>query len=370
MQKNTEPRLRGASGGVHRLSAGILVVLSVVGAVLLAYAGLSSAFGAAYIAESSRDFFQKPQPPVLDTADYDRRMLMLALSTSTLPAAVSTTTASTTPPLWPPKTVYPLAGALLPFKRIVAYYGNFHSAQMGVLGEFEEDEVLRRLRAEVAAWEAADPSTPVVPAIEYIDVVAQADAGRDGKYRARMSDSEIDKALAMAKKVGAIVILDVQVGLSTLEEELPLLEPYLALPNVHLALDPEFSMKTGARPGTVIGSFDASDINYASGFLANLVRKHSLPPKILVVHRFTQGMVTNYDKIVVLPEVQIVMNMDGWGPTWKKRGTYEAFIYPEPVQFTGVKIFYKNDLKPPSTGLWSPQDVLELTPRPIYVQYQ
>src|SRR5215472_17397945 len=35
---------------------------------------------------------------------------------------------------WPVKTAYPGAGALLPFNRIVAYYGNLYSKNMGVLG--------------------------------------------------------------------------------------------------------------------------------------------------------------------------------------------------------------------------------------------
>jgi len=50
---------------------------------------------------------------------------------------------------------------------------------MGVLGEYEPDEMLRRLDAEVAAWTAADPSTPVQPALHLIAVVAQASDARD-----------------------------------------------------------------------------------------------------------------------------------------------------------------------------------------------
>ena len=34
---------------------------------------------------------------------------------------------------------------------------------------------------------------------------------------------------------------------------------------------------------------------------------------MLVIHRFTQPMVTNYKKITPLPQVQIVMDMDGFG---------------------------------------------------------
>ena len=185
-----------------------------------------------------------------------------------------------------------------------------------------------------------------------------------------MPHDQIDKATAMAEKIDGIVILDLQVGLSTLPQELPLLEKYWKMPQVHMALDPEFSMKTGDRPGTVIGSFNAADINYAAGYLAKLVQENNLPPKILIIHRFTQAMVKNYEAIKPLPEVQMVVVMDGWGSPIRKIGTYQAFIQPEPVQFTGFKIFYKNDMKPPSTRLLTPSELLELTPRPIFVQYQ
>jgi hypothetical protein len=230
--------------------------------------------------------------------------------------------------------------------------------------------MLSKLRAEVAAWEAADPSTPVMPAIDYIAVTAQESAGADGAYRLRMPDDQIDYALELADEVHGIVILDIQVGLSTLRSELPLLKNYLSKPNVHLAIDPEFSMKTKARPGTVIGTFDAADINWAAQYLADLVRANNLPPKILIVHRFTGPMVTNYKQIKPLPEVQIVIDMDGWGSPAKKIGTYTHFIAPEPVQFTGFKLFYKNDLLPPSTRMLTPAELLKLTPRPMFIQYQ
>ena len=252
---------------------------------------------------------------------------------------------------------------------IIAYYGNFYSKQMGVLGEYEPEVMLAKLKGEVAKWNAADPTTPVVPAIDYIAITAQA-SPVDGTYRARMPDKEIDKAVELAKQVNGIVILDVQVGLSNLQTELPLLDKYLAMPQVHLAIDPEFSMKSGAKPGKEIGTFDAKDVNYAAQHLAKLVQDNDLPPKILVVHRFTQAMVTNYKQIKPLPEVQIVMDMDGWGHQARKINTYRSFIYPEPVQFTGFKIFYKNDLKEPNSHIMSPQEVLKLKPRPIYIQYQ
>ena len=272
--------------------------------------------------------------------------------------------------LWPVKTVYPNAGALLPFNRIIAYYGNLYSKNMGVLGEYPEDRMLQMLQNEVVKWNTADPSTPAIPALHYIAVVAQGSPGADGKYRARMPDSEIDKVLAMATKINALVFLDVQIGFSTVQTEVPLLEKYLKMPNVHLALDPEFSMKGKYPPGKVVGTLDASDINFASNYLANLVRENNLPPKILIIHRYTQKMVTNYKEIKTTPEVQIIMNMDGWGGQAKKIGTYKNFIYPEPVQFTGFKLFYKNDILTPGTTLMTPESLLKLNPRPSYIQYQ
>jgi hypothetical protein len=291
----------------------------------------------------------------IDTADYDSKIKLLANGDSS--------------GRWPVKHEYPLAGALLPFNRIVAFYGNLYSTRMGILGELPRQGMIEQLKSEVAVWEKADPSTPVIPALHYIAVTAQGSAGKDGKYRLRMPFHQIDSVLNMASRINAIVFLDIQVGKSTLEEEVPLLEKYLKMPNVHLGVDPEFSMKGGQAPGKVIGSFDAEDINYTSAYLAKLVKDNNLPPKILIVHRFTQKMVTGYRQIKLQPEVQVVMDMDGWGYPAKKISTYKSFIFREPVQFTGFKLFYKNDLRDNSRML-TPQEVLKLTPKPIYIQYQ
>lgn len=337
-----------------------LSVVAITGVYIVGYSNFFAVEYRSAFADVSERFIPLPE---LNKTEYDARLRALAHATST-PNMASTT------PLWPAQAVYPNADAILPFKRVVAYYGNFYSKKMGVLGEYPAEEMLAKLASTTAEWAAADPSTPVLPAIQYIAVVAQGTAGKDGKYILRMPDDQIDHALDLARQMQGITILDVQVGKSTLQYELPFLEKYLKMRQVHLAIDPEFSMKYDNRPGSVIGTFDAEDINYAAEYLADLVRRYHLPPKILVIHRFTQNMVTNYKKIRPLPEVQIVMDMDGWGPQEKKKGTYNQVIAPEPVQFTGIKLFYKNDLKPPSTGLLTTSEILDLMPIPIYIQYQ
>ncbi len=314
----------------------------------------------------------------VDAAAYDTKLLQIAnlsmvtrvttiKGTSSTPTTTEITT-STIPMGWPVRAPRPKSGALLPFNRIVAYYGNLYSTQMGVLGEYPEAQMLDMLASTTAGWQAADTSTPVIPALDYIAVSAQGTAGSDGKYRARMPADQINRVIQMAAKINGVVFLDVQVGLSDVATEIPLLEQYLKLPQVHLALDPEFAMHNGEKPGNAIGTLDASDINFAANYLADLVQKNDLPPKILVIHRFTEPMVTNAEKITPLPEVQIVMDMDGFGAPAQKHTTYLDFIQGEPVQFTGFKLFYKNDTR--AGHLMTPTEVMKLSPEPSFIQYQ
>ena len=229
--------------------------------------------------------------------------------------------------------------------------------------------MLARLDREVAAWSAADTATPVQPALHLIAVVAQGTAGRDGKYRQRMDSALIERVYEWAQRRNALLFLDVQLGRSTLAEELPRLVPFLRRPDVHLGLDPEFAMGEHGIPGKRVGSLDARQVNEAVTLLGELVTKNELPPKVLVVHRFTRDMLTGYKRITLDPRVQIVIHMDGWGPPWMKRESYRRYVYRYPVQFTGFKLFYRNDTKG-GDPLMRPADVLALFPRPLYIQYQ
>lgn len=271
--------------------------------------------------------------------------------------------------LWDVKIPSILPGSILPEHRIVAYYGNLYSKKMGVLGEYPPDIMLEKLQQVVKKWQAADPSKKVMPALQLITVSAQGTPGKDGKYRLRMPFSMVDNVLSMAEKINALVILDFQVGKSTVEAEIPRYEKYLRMPNVELAIDPEFSMKTDRTPGTIIGTLSAGDINFCVNYLKGLVDKYNLPPKILVVHRFTQNMVTDYRDIHLCSQVQIVMDMDGWGHQALKKDTYQRYIYSQPVEYTGFKLFYKNDNKN-GARMMTPEEVLQLYPQPLYIQYQ
>jgi hypothetical protein len=271
-----------------------------------------------------------------------------------------------------PEPPAPIEGSVFPSHRVVAFYGNPLAKRMGVLGEYPPDEMMAKLDSVVGEWQRADPATPVQPALQLIAVTAQPAPGRDGMYRLRMDTSLIEKVYGWAQQKHALLFLDVQVGHSTMQQELPRLMPFLSRPDVHLAIDPEFSMhysKEGVVPGKKIGQLDAKDVNWVSEQLRQVVTEKHLPPKVLVIHRFRTEMVSNAKQIRLDPHVQIVMDMDGFGPPWQKFESYRDYIDAEPVEYTGFKLFFHNDAQG-GHRLLTPLEVLGLRPRPLYIQYQ
>ncbi len=269
---------------------------------------------------------------------------------------------------WEPFPLPPvLPGSVLPAKRLVTYYGNPLSKQMGILGEIPPDEMIQRLKQQLQAYAAAnpEPARPFQGALELVAIVAQEDPGRDGLYRLRMDSEVIEEVIGWAEQNNFLIILDIQVGRSVVAPEIRSLLPFLRRPNVHLALDPEFAMRPHEKPGEEIGSHDADDVNVAIDMLAELVTAENIPPKVLLVHRFTEKMLTNYRKIKADSRVQVAVIMDGFGAPALKIDHYNAFVAFQRVQYTGIKLFYKQD-KP----LMSPKDVLSLEPTPDIVIYQ
>jgi len=255
--------------------------------------------------------------------------------------------------------------ALLPANRVVAYYGNPVSPILGRLGEFPPDEMIARLHQTVATYADADPSRPIKPALELITPLAQRSPGDDGLYRVRMTDELIQEVAGWAADNDLLLILDVQIGRSSVADEPAELLPYLGRHDTHLALDPEFAMGSGQVPGEAIGSLDASDINFAIRTLAELVEGAGLPPKMLIVHQFLPSMITNGELIEPDPRVQVVFVMDGFGGPATKISKYGTFIHDAGVNFGGMKLFYKYD-----SPLLQPDDVLGLDPSPDVIIYQ
>ncbi len=257
----------------------------------------------------------------------------------------------------------PKAGRLLDDHLLVTWYGNPRSCQMGILGETSGAARANGLRQQAAAFATLTPKR-ILPAYHLVAVVAQCTAGRDERWRRRETADVIDGLLAEARAHGFHLILDVQPGHSTVAAEVAALEPWLRQPDVHLALDPEFDMAEGETPGKHIGQMGAEDVNGAITTLEGLIAAHALPAKVLIVHQFRLDMLPDKAKIRTSRVVDVVLNMDGFGSQSLKRDSYRA-VMRRPLAYAGIKLFYQQD-----QNLFSPAQVMQLTPTPSVVIYQ
>jgi hypothetical protein len=255
--------------------------------------------------------------------------------------------------------------ALLPKFRIVSYYGQPADENMGILGQLEMPDLLDQLQDEAQAYEQADPSRPVMPAFEVIASVAQNWPADDDTYLLHTDAETIQKYVDFARANGLIIILDLQIGQSTIPDEIDRVRQWLVEPFVHLALDSEFAMADGQVPGQEYGSLDASDILVAQQALSEIVAENNLPPKLLIIHGFTESMVTNADKVAMVPGVQTVIDFDGYGDPASKIEGYDLLTQPEIAEYAGFKLFYEKD-----STLMQPEEVLSLDRPPDVVIYQ
>jgi len=252
--------------------------------------------------------------------------------------------------------------------RVVSYYGNPLAPQMGVLGEYPPDEVIRRLRAQAAAYQPLSPDRTVVPAIHFIYAVAQEQPGSDGSYLLRMDDDLVWQWVQLTRDNGLLLFLDIQLGRSTIDREFAHVAPFLTEPHVHLAIDPEFAWGPDEYPLVDIGHIDASVVNRAQQLLEDLIIKNHLPNKILIVHQFRPDMLTNKASIIPSDRVETVIDADGFGPRGVKLGQWNSVIRDDHVQRAGIKLFYKHDAE--LDRLMTEAEVMQLTPAPVVIIYQ
>jgi hypothetical protein len=157
--------------------------------------------------------------------------------------------------------------------------GNPAAAELGILGIGPPSAVARKLRRQARGY--VKKTRPVLPAFELITTIADADPGPTGKYRTRMPNKLIQRYYRAARKAKAILLLDIQPGHSDFFEETIRLKRWLKKPDVGLALDPEWRMRNGEKPGTVIGSVTARELNATTAWLDSLVEENNLPQKLV-----------------------------------------------------------------------------------------
>jgi hypothetical protein len=254
---------------------------------------------------------------------------------------------------------------ILPHARLLSFYGFPGVPQMGILGAQTPEELYPQLLDQALAYEDADPSKPVVMAYEVIASVAQRDPGSDGSYIGRISDDVLQEYVDFCQKRKLHLLLDMQYGRLTTEQELEAIAPWLEYPFVHPALDPEFSVEEGETPGVELGSIDGSDVTFAQQWVADFCATRGLPPKILIVHQFNFYSISNKETIGPVDGVQFCLEVDGFGTPAMKLETYEV-LTQDPIEFHGFKLWYSGEDDPMMTE----EEVINLDPSPDVIIYQ
>jgi hypothetical protein len=252
---------------------------------------------------------------------------------------------------------------LFPKNRIVAYYGAPQNTELGALGIGTPDQAGKRLLTQMRQYRHG--GRHLLPAMELIAVVAAGSAQQDGSYSYKQSFATVKKYLAAARRIKALLILDIQPGHADFLALTKHFGRFLREPDVAVALDPEWHTP-GAVPGSVIGSTDAATVNRVSRYMHAIVRKYRLPDKMLLVHQFTDSMIRNKPQLKPLPGVPLVLNVDGFGGQEVKIAKYNDFTHPRVRHVhDGFKLFYNED-----TDTMTPTQVLKLRPRPDVVIYE
>lgn len=249
--------------------------------------------------------------------------------------------------------------------RLVAFYGHPNSENMGILGEMEPEAMMEKLKKQTQAYSDADPERPAIPTIELITTVAQREPGPNDKFYRMTPEEDIEKYAKLAEKNNALLLLDIQLGTDSVMNQVKLIEKWLKLPYVHLAIDTEFRVEEGEVPGEDLGQVDGKEVQKAVEYLSRIVEKNDLPDKFVLIHQFTDGVLTNKDAVQPTDNVEVALNFDGWGASRDKQTLYRKFVRDDTSQYGGFKIFYKKD-----EPVLKPMDVVKLDPGPAIVNYQ
>ena len=255
---------------------------------------------------------------------------------------------------------------VFPRYRLVGYSGSPGSAAFGRLGVGDIDERVNEIEKRSAAYR---DGREVLPVLELITYVVNATPGPDGDYNTRVPDATIRRYLQAARRHRALLLLDVQPGRDHFLPLVRQLRPWLEQPDVGLALDPEWAVGPGQRPGQVFGRTTGKELDSVAAYLDRLASEKGLPQKVLIFHQVAASVVRNQDDIRTRPGVVVVKSVDGIGSRGMKTDTWRVLVRKLPPSIhTGFKLFFEEDTR--HGPLMTPKQVLRLRPQPEYVLYE
>ncbi|MBO0703389.1 MAG: hypothetical protein J2P38_10685 [Candidatus Dormibacteraeota bacterium] len=251
---------------------------------------------------------------------------------------------------------------IFPAHRVVAFYGASGQPGLGVLGATDPNTAADQLERQAAAY--APYGRPVLPALDLITSLATDFPGHSNDYSEADDPSVVMQYLNVARAHRMLLLLDFQPGTSDFLSQIEQYRQFLELPDVGVALDPEWRMAPGQVPGQETGQVSAAEINQVAEYLANIVDKFSLPQKLLVVHQFNADMVTDRGAVGTWPELAVTFDVEPWGSPHDKEQAYQQ-LAPVGSWYAGFKLFDQLD-----SPLLTPAQVMALKPQPDMITYE
>jgi len=245
---------------------------------------------------------------------------------------------------------------------LLGFYGRAFGVApiLGRLGMYPNaDAMAKDVTKFSSEIRAVNGDKPVIAAIHLIYAMATScSGGGDCLFYLEGQDPNIvNDYIKPAQARGWLVVLDTQLGQSDPVTQINRMisKGYLKYDNVEVALDPEFHAVPGqTRPGIPVGTITAAQVNASEELLDRYVQEQHLPhKKILIVHQFGDKnindgvpfMIQNKSDVKDVPNVDLVIMADGFGPPNTKINKYDLMtdpkVYPF-IQFRGIKLFPPN----------------------------
>jgi hypothetical protein len=216
---------------------------------------------------------------------------------------------------------------------------------------------LRQLSEEYQALS----DRPVLPTFHMITTVAHTEPPL---YSYPVDLAVIEEWVEAASLENVAVILDIQPGRADIIEEIGRIKHLLFLPNVHLAIDPEWMMNEYQIPNVHIGHVTGEIINEIQALLNEIAIETGLN-QVLILHQFKDSMIEDKAAISDYPYVELVINSDGAFNADVKKASYLQYATEPGFEYGGIKLFTLRDRR-----LLLPDEVMGLFPQPAIIIYQ
>jgi hypothetical protein len=278
-----------------------------------------------------------------------------------------------TSPQVDPATPEPAAAVALPpspppvlrDNQIIVYYGTPLAEGLGVLGTLRPEDAALQVAERARVYDSLNGDLGAVGALDVIYSLAQAEPTSNGLYIRHLEDHYVERYLRIAEEHNLQVFLDLQIGRAQILDEVRNIERFLLNPRVHVAIDPEYAVGPEGVPIATPGRISGDDINTVQAYLRELVTRHGLPGKILVVHQYMDDTVVDAERVEAVNDVDFVLNMDGLGDVNEKKEKYQHFSSKPHSKHDAFNVFLIHD-----HYVMGEEEIVDLTPMPRIVFYQ